>query len=62
MFSHKLYQKLDVGWTFSLLAFIAFALTPVPWVFYRFGERWRAKERFGVREGEGVELADREGK
>lgn len=60
LFSNKLYQKLDVGWAFSLLAFIALALTPVPWAFYRFGERWRAKEKFGVCEEEGVELADRE--
>jgi hypothetical protein len=29
LFSHKMYQKLDVGWSFSLLAFIALALTPV---------------------------------
>ncbi|KAI5372111.1 hypothetical protein J4E82_009167 [Alternaria postmessia] len=49
LFSHKMYQKLDVGWSFSLLAFIALALTPVPWVFYTFGEKWRARERYGGR-------------
>ncbi|KAI4945503.1 hypothetical protein J4E91_007845 [Alternaria rosae] len=36
LFSHKMYQKLDVGWSFSLLAFIALAFAPVPWVFYTF--------------------------
>lgn len=29
LFSHKMYQKLDVGWSFSLLALIALAFTPV---------------------------------
>ena len=32
---------------FSLLAFIALAVAPVPWVFYRVGKRWRAGERYG---------------
>ena len=47
LFSHKMYQKLGVGWMFSLLAFIALAFAPVPWVFYKYGERWRAGERYG---------------
>jgi hypothetical protein len=46
LFSHKMYQKLDVGWSFSLLAFIALAFAPVPWVFYKYGEKWRARERY----------------
>ncbi|KAI4959130.1 hypothetical protein J4E86_002851 [Alternaria arbusti] len=49
LFSHKMYQKLDVGWSFSLLAFIALAFAPVPWVFYTFGEKWRAGECYGGR-------------
>ncbi|KAI4927898.1 hypothetical protein J4E85_006411 [Alternaria conjuncta] len=49
LFSHKMYQKLDVGWSFSLLAFVALAFAPVPWVFYTFGEKWRAGERYGGR-------------
>jgi hypothetical protein len=44
-----MYQKLGVGWMFSLLAFIALAFVPVPWVFYRYGEKWRARERYGGR-------------
>lgn len=46
LFSHKMYQKLDVGWSFSLLAFIALVFAPVPWVFYTFGEKWRGRERY----------------
>ena len=49
LFSHKLYQKFDVGWAFSLLAFIALAFAPVPWIFYRYGDRWRKNERFEAR-------------
>jgi hypothetical protein len=47
-FSHKLYSRLDVGWAFSLLAFIALAFAPVPWIFYQFGEKWPGKERYGA--------------
>jgi hypothetical protein len=54
LFSHKLYLRLDVGWAFSLLAFIALAFAPVPWIFYQFGEKWRGKERYGARVEEKV--------
>lgn len=47
LFSHKMYQNLGVGWSFSLLAFVALAFAPVPLVFYKFGEKWRGKERYG---------------
>jgi hypothetical protein len=47
LFSHKMYQKLDVGWSFSSLSFIALAFAPVPWVLYKFGEQWRARECCG---------------
>ena len=46
LFSNKLYEQLDVGWTFSLLALVALAVGPVPWFAYRFGEVWRSKENF----------------
>ncbi|RMZ71638.1 integral membrane [Pyrenophora seminiperda CCB06] len=49
LFSHKMYQHMGVGWSFSLLALIALAFAPVPLVFYRFGEGWRGKERYGRR-------------
>jgi hypothetical protein len=48
LFSSKLYYKLGVGWGFSLLAFIALAFAPVPWVFYKYGEQWRQREKLGV--------------
>ncbi|KAF2633748.1 MFS general substrate transporter [Macroventuria anomochaeta] len=47
LFSNKLYKQLDVGWMFSLLAFVALAVAPVPWIVYGFGEGWRKKENLG---------------
>jgi len=42
----KMYAALGLGWGNSLLAFIALALTPVPWVFIKYGERIRTSPRF----------------
>jgi len=49
LFSHKMYQNLGVGCSFSLLAFVALAFAPVPLVFYKFGQKWRGKERYSGR-------------
>ena len=46
IFADKMYKQLDVGWTFSILAFIALAVAPLPWIAYRFGEQWRKEEAF----------------
>ena len=37
----KMYQALGIGWGNSLLAFIALAGCPIPWFFYKYGERIR---------------------
>lgn len=37
----KMYQALGIGWGNSLLAFIALAGCPIPWLFYKYGERIR---------------------
>lgn len=37
----KMYQSLGIGWGNSLLAFIALVGCPIPWVFYKYGERIR---------------------
>jgi hypothetical protein len=36
-----LYDKLGLGWGNSVLGFITLAFTPVPWLFYRYGETLR---------------------
>ncbi|RYP88803.1 hypothetical protein DL770_004595 [Monosporascus sp. CRB-9-2] len=38
-----LYEKLGLGWGNSVLGFICFAFTPVPWLFYRYGETLRTR-------------------
>ena len=42
-----LYERLGLGWGNSLLGFICLAFTPVPWLFYRYGEFLRT--RFAVK-------------
>ncbi|WEW54737.1 hypothetical protein PRK78_000162 [Emydomyces testavorans] len=44
----RLYQTLGIGWGTSLLAFIALALAPVPFVLLKYGERIRTHPRFRV--------------
>lgn len=41
-----LYDNLGLGWGNSVLGFITLAFTPVPWLFYRYGETLRT--RFAV--------------
>lgn len=38
-----MYQSLGVGWGDTLLGFLALAFVPAPILFYRYGERLRAK-------------------
>jgi len=42
----KMYAVLGLGWGNSLLAFIALAMCPLPWVFLKYGERIRTHPRF----------------
>ncbi|KAJ0417655.1 major facilitator superfamily domain-containing protein [Aspergillus carlsbadensis] len=44
-----MFAKLDYGWGNSLLGFISVAFIPVPFVFYRYGERIREAEVLKVR-------------
>lgn len=38
-----LYAHLGLGWGNSVLGFIALAFTPVPWLFYHYGDRLRKR-------------------
>ena len=44
----RMYAALGLGWGNSLLGFIAIALWPVSWIFFRYGERIRKSKRFAV--------------
>ena len=43
-----MYSALGLGWGNSLLAFIALAMTPISWIFFKYGERIRKNPRFQV--------------
>lgn len=46
MFALKVFQALGVGWATTILAGCTLALAPVPWLFWRYGERLRRKSRY----------------
>ena len=39
------FSKLGIAWASSLLGFVAALLTPVPWVFFRYGPRLRGMSK-----------------
>lgn len=41
-----MYERLGIDWASSLLGFIALALMPVPWVFFKYGPKLRAKSQY----------------
>lgn len=44
----SMYSALGLGWGNSLLGFIAFAMLPLPFIFWRYGERIRTSKRFQI--------------
>ncbi|RMZ81328.1 hypothetical protein DV738_g2303, partial [Chaetothyriales sp. CBS 135597] len=56
LFSLDLYHALGVPWGTSLLGFVTLVMTPLPWVFYRFGPRIRARSKYHLKFDENVSL------
>lgn len=46
LFTLQMYRALGVGWATSLLGFCALAMAPIPWLFWKFGAKLRAKSRY----------------
>ncbi|KAF5631037.1 major facilitator superfamily transporter [Fusarium sp. NRRL 25303] len=46
LFTIQMYEKLGIDWASSLLAFVALALLPVPWVLFKYGPTIRAKSAY----------------
>lgn len=44
-----MYNALGLGWGNSLLAFIAIGMTPMIWVFLKYGEMLRTHPRFQLK-------------
>jgi MFS transporter, DHA1 family, multidrug resistance protein len=46
LFSLQMYKALGVGWATSLLGFCTLAMAPIPFLFWRCGERLRGKSKY----------------
>jgi len=46
LFTNQMYRKLGVTWAGTLIAFLLLAMTPFPFLFFKYGERLRRKSRF----------------
>lgn len=44
--SSAVYSRLGIDWAGSLFAFVALALLPVPWMFFKYGKKIRALSRY----------------
>ena len=44
----KMYATLGLGWGNSLLGFVAVTMLPIPWLFYKYGQRIRTHPRFQI--------------
>jgi hypothetical protein len=45
------YKNMGVHWTLTILGGISALLVPVPYVFYKYGHRIRAKSKYAVNAG-----------
>lgn len=46
LFALQMYRELGIGWASSLLGFVSVLLMPVPFLFWRYGERLRGKTNY----------------
>ena len=46
LFARQMYVKMGTPWASSTLGFVALVVAPVPWLFYRFGPRIRARSKY----------------
>ncbi|GAA5868957.1 hypothetical protein JCM16303_000319 [Sporobolomyces ruberrimus] len=46
LFTRYMFQRLGTQWALTLLAFLSLAFMPIPFLFYYYGERIRAKSTF----------------
>ena len=51
LFINPMYHKLGIDWASSVFAFFALTLIPIPFVFYKYGPRIRAKGKYSANAG-----------
>lgn len=49
LFALQMYNTLGLGWGNSLIAFVCIAIMPIPFFFYKYGERLRTNPRWQVK-------------
>ena len=45
----SMYEAMGLGWGNSLLGFLTLAMAPLPWIFFKYGQRLRTNPRFQVK-------------
>tara|TARA_R110002003_G_scaffold135_11_gene12592 strand:- start:2787 stop:3704 length:918 start_codon:yes stop_codon:yes gene_type:complete len=46
LFGRSMYEAMGLGWGNSLLGFLTLAMAPLPWFFFKYGEKIRMNPRF----------------
>ncbi|KAH7312401.1 major facilitator superfamily domain-containing protein [Stachybotrys elegans] len=46
LFGNQMFETLGYPWATSLLGFLTVAMMPFPYLFFRYGKKWRAKSRY----------------
>lgn len=46
LYARQMYVKTGTPWASSMLGFVALVMAPVPWLFYRFGPKIRARSKY----------------
>lgn len=46
LFTFQMYETLGIAWATSLLGFIAVAMMPIPFVFFKYGPAIRARSGY----------------
>ncbi|KAH8725828.1 benomyl/methotrexate resistance protein [Phaeosphaeriaceae sp. PMI808] len=46
LFGRSMYEAMGLGWGTSLLGFLTLAMAPLPWLFFKYGEKIRTTPRF----------------
>ena len=47
LFTTQMYERLTISWASSLFGFIALAMVPVPFIFEKYGPKFRARSPYG---------------
>jgi hypothetical protein len=49
LFGRSMYKAMGLGWGNSLLGFLTLAMAPLPWLFFKYGEKLRTNPRFQLK-------------